>query len=372
LDVVRRLAGSFWIRALVSAALLAVVATQIDFGTLKSRISGGSWGWFAAAVVVLFASFVLAAIRWHIFLRAADIDVAPTMTLRAYLIGTFSNNFLPSQVGGDVTRTFLVGGRETRVRVAATVVIDRATAIGCLVLVAWLAVAFDAGSVPGALLAALGAATGALLVGGIVIAVLASGRTRLGGRLPRRAQAWGAEIAFALRACVRRHVVWRTVLLGAAFQGLVILSVWFLARAIDVHLSFAVVAATLPPVLLVASVPVSIAGYGVREASYVVLLRHVGVSATDATLLSLLMGITYAVASLPGGLALLRWSARPAQTEDREQEGSEEDLDARHESGRGNQGDLALAQRAGSLGEPLGHDDSAPDEAGDYERAADE
>ena len=43
LELLRRLAGSLWVRALVSAGLLAAVATQIDFGTIRGRISGGSW-----------------------------------------------------------------------------------------------------------------------------------------------------------------------------------------------------------------------------------------------------------------------------------------------------------------------------------------
>jgi hypothetical protein len=66
LETLRRLAGSFWIRLLVSAGLLAVVATQIDFHTVGSRISGASWGWFVAAIAVLFASFLVAALRWQL------------------------------------------------------------------------------------------------------------------------------------------------------------------------------------------------------------------------------------------------------------------------------------------------------------------
>ena len=308
-----------WIRALVSAALLAVVATQIDFGTLGSHVSGGSWGWFAAAVAVLFASFLLAATRWHLFLRAAAVERTRADTVRAYLIGMFSSNFLPSQIGGDVTRAWLAGRPGTRVRAAATVLVDRATAIGCLVVAAWLAFLVDPGSVPGTLIAALAASSGALALGGLLAAVLVSGRTGLGRRLPVRLRGWAADVGDVVRACVRAHVVWRTVLLGIAFQGLVILSVWFLARAIGLHISFAVVAVTLPPVLIVAAAPVSIGGYGVREASYVLLLRHVGVSATDATLLSLLTGINFAVSSLPGGLALLRGGRRATPPKAEEQ-----------------------------------------------------
>ncbi len=315
--ILHRLARSFWIRLLVSAALLAVVATQIDFHALGGRITGGSWGWFAAAIAVLFASFVVAALRWQLFLDAAEVEAAPFETVRAYLIGTFANNFLPSQIGGDVARVFLVGGAGTRAQVATTVVIDRATAIGCLVVTAWVAYALDPGAVPGALVAALGAATGALVLVGLLAAVVLSGRTGLGHLLPARLRGAAGDVRETVRACVRTPVLLRTIALGATFQALVVLSVWLLARAIALDLAYAVTAVTLPPVLLVAALPISVAGYGVREGAYVVLLRHVGVDATDATLLSLLAGISFAIASLAGGVALVqrRASRAPVATE---------------------------------------------------------
>ena len=93
-----------------------------------------------------------------------------------------------------------------------------------------------------------------------------------------------------VRACVRAPVLWRTLALGIGFQALVVLSAWFLVHAILLELSFGVVAVSLPPALILSVLPISIAGFGVREGSYVLLLGHAGVSATDATLFSLLSG----------------------------------------------------------------------------------
>ena len=65
-------------------------------------------------------------------------------------------------------------------------------------------------------------------------------------------------------------------------------------------------AVVLAPVLIVSVLPISIGGFGVREGSYVVLLSYAGVNSTDAALLSLLTAAAFAIASLPGGLALIR------------------------------------------------------------------
>src|SRR5712691_1358520 len=179
LDIVRRLARSFWVRALVSAGLLALVATRIDFGAGTSRLSHGRWGWLVAAVAVVFTSLLLGAGRWYLYLRAAGVERGPASALRAYLIGAFTTNFLPSQAGGDVTRAWLAGRPGTRIRAATTVVVDRVTALGCLIVVAWLAFAFDRSSVPGTLVAALAATSGAFAAGCLAIALATRGAGRI-------------------------------------------------------------------------------------------------------------------------------------------------------------------------------------------------
>ena len=61
----------------------------------------------------------------------------------------------------------------------------------------------------------------------------------------------------------------------------------------------------MPLVLIATAPPISVGGFGVREGSFVALLADAGVSAADATLLSLLSAAVMVLASLPGGLALL-------------------------------------------------------------------
>ena len=312
---IRALAGSLWVRALVSAGLLAAVAVTIDFGAARDRLAAGSWGWFVGAVVALFASFLLAGLRWRLFLDAAAIATTTYLAIRAYLIGAFTNNFLPGQAGGDVTRAWVASRPGTRTSSITTVVVDRATALACLVFAAWISFAADPEPVAGTLVAALGAATGALVVLLAVAALLVRGGTGLGRRLPPRAQVWLAEARSTVRACARVGVLARTAVLGLAFEALVILALWLVAKAIDFDVSYSVLAVVLPPVLIVSALPISIAGYGVREASFVVLLGHVGIGSTDATLLSLVGGVAFALASLPGGLLLLQRS--PAQPPER-------------------------------------------------------
>ena len=95
------------------------------------------------------------------------------------------------------------------------------------------------------------------------------------------------------------------LVLGFAFQLLTLAAIWALSEMLGLDLEPALIAVVVPLVLIATALPISIGGFGVREGSYVALLADAGVSAGDATLLSLLSAAAMALASLPGGLVLL-------------------------------------------------------------------
>jgi len=302
----RRLAGSPWTRALISVGLLVVVATQVDFRTAARQLSHGDWGWFLLAVAVVLAAFLVGSKRWHVYLEAAGVHVPFGKALRAYLIGAFTTNFLPSQVGGDVARAWIVSRRGTRTRAATAVVADRVVALGCLLVVAWVGILASDIPVPGVLLAALSAATVGFTIAGLLVVVLARGSVRMRPLLRGRVRGPAREAREAALACISRPVLARTVTYGLVFQGLVVLSAWLIARSISLGVPFSTLVVILPLVLVVAVLPISIGGLGVREGGFVVLLGQAGVGTTEAAVFSLLSGLAFALASLPGAVALLQ------------------------------------------------------------------
>lgn len=309
----RTIVGSVWTRALVSAGLLVAVASQIDFRTGAKRLSQGEWEWFALAVAVLVAAFVVGAKRWHVYLRAAGTKVRFADVLRAYLIGVFVTNFLPSEIGGDAARAWVVGGPGTRVRAATTVVVDRVVALGCLLVVAWIGLAANPATVPASLIAALAVVTGGFAAFAMGAVVLLHRSGSLAHWLPGRARGFAREARNAARSCVTASVLREASAYSFAFQALAVLSAWLIAVSISLGVSFSTLVVTLPLALVVGVLPISIGGLGVREGVFIVLLGQAGVSATAATIFSLLSGIAFALASLSGAVVLLR-RGRPAAT----------------------------------------------------------
>src|SRR5438132_4294274 len=121
----------------VSVALLAVLFSRIDMGTLWESARRASVPWLVAALAVYVVNVVASTWRWHVLLSAQEIHVRRRSLMGSFLVALFFNNFLPSNIGGDVIRigdTARPAGSKT---VATLVVLaDRMLGLMALVLVA--------------------------------------------------------------------------------------------------------------------------------------------------------------------------------------------------------------------------------------------
>jgi len=306
---------SVWFRLVVTAGLLAVIASGIDWDQMWRRIEDGQPAWFVVAVGLIVLSIAVGTVRWWLLLRAAAIELTPLQTSRVYWESTFAGTFLPTSVGGDVARALLVTRRGRQlVRTTVTIVLDRAAAFAGLIIVALVSVAVDPDAVPASQerpLLLLSAACFA--AGSAILALLLTSPKAVTRRIPERWRGDLREIRDIVLRCVRRPAIGLPVLLTSiATQSLLILQTCSLARSISVPLSFPAAAVTFTLVTLVILVPLSIAGFGLREGSYVVLLGTVGINATDATLISLGTVAVLFIASLPGAVMLVRHGMKPA------------------------------------------------------------
>jgi uncharacterized protein (TIRG00374 family) len=317
-DRLRKAAASSWTRVVVTAVLLGLVATRVDWTTAADRLAEGSWALFAGAVGVLFVSQLIAALRWHLLLNGAGLNRPLLVVVRAYLIGVFANSFMPTAFGGDFARAWLLARPgPPLVRALLSVVVDRFLAFWCLIALAWLSLPADPSVVPSSLAIALLALTAAgLAASALAIWFALHGGRSFAGRLPERVRGWARETRATLRLYNGEPRMLATAtMLGLVFQGLTVLAMWIVAKAINVEIPFALLAVALPLVLAITLVPISIAGFGVREGGMVLLLGAAGYSATEATLLSLMGVAALVVSSLPGAAAMTLGHMFPSRDE---------------------------------------------------------
>jgi glycosyltransferase 2 family protein len=301
------LVTSWPVRLAVTVGLLVGIALIIDWGAVADRLERGEWLWFAAAVAVDLLALVVGARRWWRILVKANVTSSWPVALRAYGIGALANNVLPTGFGGDAARLVAVARPgAVLARAATSVVVDRVTALACLVGLAWVVLPLGAGEVPGSLVLMLAVVS----IGGTLALLAGVGMARsarMRALAPRKLRPWLSEIAVPLRPIARdRALLIRIGVLGLVYQGLAVAAVAFSARAIGVDLPYPIAAVAALLAIGLTVLPISIAGFGVREGGYVVVLAEAGVSATDAALISLLATAAIAIASLPWAATMFR------------------------------------------------------------------
>jgi uncharacterized protein (TIRG00374 family) len=297
----------FLAKLVVSAGLLAVLVILADTGALRSALVRADWRDVLAATLVLVAHTPFLARRWRDIAQAIGIRLTWGAALRIVVIGTFFNQVLPSAIGGDAARVWLLRNENVPVtRGLCSILLDRI--VGLLGMAAVVVVGFPwllqivRQPVPRS-------AAAAAVVVGLAGMVLLLSLDRL--PLPKIVRSRSfirrlLSVADDARAVVLAPRVISSALAASVVVHLMVsTAAWILAKGIGLDVGIEVFVLLLPLVLLLTLLPISIAGWGVREGTMIACLSLVGVDASSAFAVSVLLGLTYVLAALPGGLVWL-------------------------------------------------------------------
>lgn len=307
----------------VSTALLAYLFRSADTGAMWAQFRQMNPGWMVAALATYAVMLAVSAWRWRLLLQMQTVDVSLGALTRSFLVATFFNNFLPSNIGGDVVRVADTAPFTQSKTLATTVVLlDRVIGLLALLAIATLAsaLAYVAGvPLTGTryLWVALIVLTGGLLLG-----------FRHADSLMRPLHALAAGRFSSLETRVHRlaHAVdrfreqprglWFAFGGAVLVQCLIVLFYVFAARSLAVPFPLLAASVIVPVSLAVQMVPVSINGFGVREAVFTFFFASLGLNVSSALTLSLGSAVLIMLFSLSGGAVfVLRYRRRLGQLE---------------------------------------------------------
>jgi glycosyltransferase 2 family protein len=302
----------FALKTTISVALLWVLVSRVDMARLTGLARTASAPWLAAALVLYLAMILASAWRWGLLLDAQGIHLRFGTLTSSFLVATFFNNFLPSNIGGDVVRiadTAPAAGSKT---LATTVVlIDRG--IGLLGLVLMAALGASAG--PRFAASAGGFGAGMLWAGFGVAAMIATPALLMPHRLARVLQPlrvvhpeWVDERINRLTGALARFreapVALAGCFAGAVFVQTALVGFYLaIARSMQIPIGFAELAVIVPVSFIVQMLPISVNGFGVREATFGFYFRLLGLPLESALLVSFMGAALIMVFSLSGGVA---------------------------------------------------------------------
>lgn len=304
--------GRLIVRALVTGAILGALLLwlpELDVWTAMRRVSPLLWGGVLAAAV---AGHAVAALKWRVLLAASGARVGARDSFQAHGAGLFASLFLPSVAGGDVVRLGVVLRRgRNRGALAMGSLADRLVDTVALVLLAGSGALLSPGTVD-PLATRVIWICGALLVGGIAAAPFALALLDRRG-LPGRAGEAVRKARAALRSLGSHPGPAAAGLaLSILVQGSFVALNARIGAAMGISLTFAVWLLAWPVAKLVALLPVSISGLGVREAVMAAMLLPHGIHGTFAVGQSLVWETILVGLGIAGGSASWLLRRRPA------------------------------------------------------------
>jgi glycosyltransferase 2 family protein len=287
----------YTIKVVVGAGLLAATlwwASAADLAATFARVDATA----LLAVVALVVQIALAGERWRLLVAAAGTPISVKSGLQIGFVASLSGQILPGGAGVEVARIGM--GRLRGLswsRLVSLAVLDRMLLMFALGATAAGGLAVILPPMRPLLVAGL---LGCFVAGALCLWLAATGRLEIVMR---------SRLVAAARNVLSAGKARPSLFLWAA--GIAMLSpvnlalaVWVLARSMQIDLPLLAAIAWIPLVLVASAVPVSLGGWGVREAAAVALLSQAGVPAPEALALSISFGVASLIAALPGAFMM--------------------------------------------------------------------
>jgi glycosyltransferase 2 family protein len=294
------------IKAATSILLLYISLRWVNVKAMADRLGSCEPGWVALALLLLTTQNTLLAARWQTIARTCGASLTFLPALQLSFIGAFFNQVLPSTVGGDGARIWLLARTDAGwARATYSVLIDRMVGVFVLALVVGACLPWTFELIHDPIARAVLLMIGAGAIVGMFVFIT------IGARLQPIFDRWvvtrhlGAAARAAAALFSSPQSIGIVIACSVVNHLLTVTAAWCCIKAIAAPVSFLQVLILMPPVLLVSTIPISIAGWGVRESSMIVAFALAGLAESDGLTLSILFGAASFVVGLIGGIV---WS----------------------------------------------------------------
>ena len=290
--------GSILLRASISIALLVFLFAKIDFASTLKLIQTIDIRYLFIAFSIFFIIYVFIFYRWKMLLDAQAVQVPFKLILRSFCGGMFFNLFLPSTIGGDVSRSLDLSLYTKRKSVVvASVLLDRLSGFVGLLAVAIISLMFGYRLIrePSVYMLVF---VLMLFLAGLMVIIFSEGMYKKLNRSSHKEGGFWDNF----RKLHRELYFFRSkpfVLCLNLFYSIVIqtgssLVSFFLLRSVHIQLHLVYPLVFTPLITIITTIPIGIGGLGVRDASSIFFYTKIGV-AKDAALAQSLLNFLFVV-----------------------------------------------------------------------------
>lgn len=283
---------------IITIGLLAITSQMVHLETVMQTLLSASAGAIVTAIAIQTLSTFLAAYRWSLIMDSLQFHESYRVYLASYYKGAFFNQALPGSIGGDAVRVLEFGSMGYRKKEAFYgIFIDRIVGLVGLLLLNLGANLYSGALLPSWLFGLINM----IALGGIAGFALLIVLHKFSFLSAYRITNLLSELSSRFRQVYRgKKAILTQLTLSVIIHFLSIVALYEIARSVGMGLSIELFFVAVPPVFLLTIVPISLAGWGVRESAMIGIFMLIGASKETILSVSILYGIMLIIASLPG------------------------------------------------------------------------
>ena len=288
------------VKVFVSVLLIKIMFDIVDFDSTLILLKKMNLIFFLMALVVMAIGIFITNLRWQVILNHLGVSIKFFMLLKYLLIGFFFNQTLPSSIGGDAFRAYYLWKREhLSIGLSSMgVVLDRYIGLVSRVMLIMIStpLSFDLinDQFVKSMLEVVLYCSLFIIISSVLFGLFVTNLLR-----------WKLIKGLSSFSNNARRIIFSfkglySIVLSIIIQIIFVFAVLLLAHGLNLDISLIEMLLIVPITNLLTAIPISIAGWGVREGIFIVGLGYVNISSDAALALSILYGLLMLIVSVPG------------------------------------------------------------------------
>jgi len=257
----------------------------------------------------------ITAVRWNTLLGTQKVKLGTTTLTLTVLIGFFFNNFLPTSIGGDVFRTY-DAAKKANIPIetsASIIIVERFSGIISASTYAIIALflGFTAIGNRSFIIPVIIFFIICIIIAFLILnpSILRLNKLINKIKFLKKVKEKLANIYFTFLSFKKfKWVLVRVMIYSFLLQFAVILNYFLAAKSLGINLNLTAFIFIVPVVTIIAMVPISIGGIGIRENTLVFIITAMGVGGEQAAICALLIFLMLIFIGIIGGIT---YSVRP-------------------------------------------------------------
>lgn len=286
------------LKVIISVGMLALMLYLAGIDSVIETIASANYTYIFIGCVSIFLGTIVTGYRWYIVMKILEFKGSLSFYLKSYMKGMFFSQILPSSIGGDAVRILDVAGLGYKKRYAFVgVLIDRGLGIFGIALLNIVFINISHSILPDSLFLMLNLLCVVIIAGFFAFALIH--KLKFIEKL-KYASVLLLPSSYLLKSMYSPIKFAWQVILSMVSHIFTFIGVYFIAYSLGATISIATLMVLMPPVILLTIIPVSLAGWGIREGAMVGFLGFAGISSSMAVSISILFGFSYIVQGIVG------------------------------------------------------------------------